>query len=259
MSKIHSLSERIREYESCYQQSIISKIPLVITINGRNFQKTTALLDKPSSIDFLDAMGHIMITIMSEISGSIFAYSFNDEIIIILKNDTMPWCDNITSKIVSITSSIASLEFLKFSKDKNLSLVGDPIFTSKVFAVPNFIEAINLLILKQQYAFHAILNNVAFYELIKKYDAETVQHTLNGKSSQEKAEILMEETGIDIDNIGLPFRRGIAAYRAPKIITTAKGEEIRSKLMLDTELPVFAQDKEFLFQIFKAGKDILRF
>src|ERR1019366_10250945 len=125
MSKIHSLSERIKEYENCYQQAIISKIPLVIIINGRNFQKTTALLDKPFSIDFLDAMGHIMISLMSEISGGIFAYSFNDEIIIILKNDAMPWCDNNIQKIISITSSIASIEFFKLSKEKNLSLVGD--------------------------------------------------------------------------------------------------------------------------------------
>lgn len=256
MQKIHSLSERIREYKNCYEQKIIPKIPLVITINGRNFQKTTAPLDKPFSVDFLDAMGNIMIFLMSEISGSIFAYAFNDEIVIILKND-IPWCDNNTQKITSITSSIASIEFLKFAKDKNLPLIGDPIFTSEAFAVPNITEAINLLVLKQQYAFHTTMNNLAFYELIKKYDNEVVQSTLSGKTTQEKAEILMEETGININSVSLPFRRGIAAYRAPKLVATAKGEELRSKLVLDTELPIFTQDKDFLFQIFKSTKDII--
>lgn len=262
MAVINTLRERIQSYESISDYKLISKLPLIIIINGRSFKKTTSLLTKPFSSDFIEIIGAVMIKLAQEIDGSTFLYSFNDEIVVVSRNDqnidTNPWYDNRIQKIVSASASIATCEFNKIAKIKELPSVGDSIFTSHAFVVPNVTEAINVLIAKQQQAFHAALHLACFYELIKKYEPDIVKQTLNEKTPQAKAEILFEECNIDFNNYPLPFRRGAACYRVPRVIATETGEEIKNKLTIDTELPLFTKDHDFLSNIFRTGRDIFR-
>jgi tRNA(His) 5'-end guanylyltransferase len=231
-------------------------------VNGRSFKKTTSLLHKPFSPTFLEIMAGVMVKLACEIDGTVFAYSFNDEIVIISRNDqhqdTTAWLDNRIQKIASIVASIATFEFVKLLKVNDLNILGDPIFAAKTFIVPNITEVINLLISKQQQAFHSALSMACWYELIKKFSVETVRQTLNEKSAQAKSEILLEEVGIDFNHYPLPFRRGIATYRTQKIIDTPNGKEMRHKLIIDAELPIFTKDQSFLTNILSSGKDIIR-
>jgi tRNA(His) 5'-end guanylyltransferase len=69
---------------------------------------------------------------------------------------------------------------------------------------------------------------------------------------------LFSECEIDFNNFPVPFRRGIACYRAPKIINMGGDEKIKNKLTIDMELPLFTKDHEFLGNLFKYGRDIIR-
>jgi tRNA(His) 5'-end guanylyltransferase len=259
---ITTLRERISSYEEIVDTKLLPKLPVIIVCNGRSFRKLTAPLQKPFSTAFLELMCGIMLKLCQEIDGTVFGYTFNDEIVIIARNDntldTTPWYDNRIQKIVSATSSIATLECIKLAKTKDINFFGDPIFTTKTFAVPTITEAINTLVLKQQTAYNAALYNACFYELIKRYSVDAVNQTLIEKSTQSKLELLSDECGIDFSLVGSPFRRGVASYRAPKIINSNGEDKIKNSLIIDSDLPVFVKDQNFLSTILNSGKGIVK-
>jgi tRNA(His) 5'-end guanylyltransferase len=244
-----TLRERIKSYEDQSDIKLLKKLPVITIVNGRQFKKLTSLLNKPFDINFFEIFTATAIKLMQEIDGSVFSYSFNDEIVIISRNDqtndTQPYYDNRVQKIVSATASIASIEFSKMAGAKNVDLFGDPIFTSKCFVVPHIGEAINTLIAKQQQCFHIGLYQCCFYNLVKQHDIEIVKETLAKKTVDDKLEILMEDFGIDFNALPLTIRRGVGVYRA-----VAEGlDKPRKKIYINTELPVFAKAPEFLKDI----------
>lgn len=258
MTAINTLRERIESYEDSTDYKLLKKLPIITIVNGRAFQKATSLLEKPFSSDFIELMCATMIKLCHEMDGAVFAYSFNDEIVIVSRNDqnlgTEAWYDNRIQKIVSAAASIATLEFNKRAGVNKIQLFGDPIFTAKSFVVPNVVEAINVLVAKQQQAFHIAISMASFHELLKKHSLDIVKQSLAEKTASEKAELLFDECGIDFNSFPLPFRRGFACYRAPKL----HGEEIKNKLTIDMEIPIFTKDHDFLANIFRSGKDIFR-
>lgn len=262
MSVLNTLRERVLSYETLTDYKLIKKLPVVIKLNGRSFKKLTSLLPKPFHLGFSECMWGVALKLMQEIDGSIISYCFNDEIILISKNDqninTSAWYDNHIQRIASTTASIATIEFAKLSQSNDLNLIGDATFISNCFVVPNITEAINLLISKQQEALYLAISLTCFHELSKKYDIETVKQTLYEKSSAAKLEILSETCGIDFEMLPAAFRRGVAAYRILKIMENDGLQQIRPRLIIDEDLPVFSKDQEFLHQILTSGKDIIR-
>jgi tRNA(His) guanylyltransferase len=259
---IYTLKDRIASYEALTDFRLMKGLPIIIVLNGRSFRKTTSLLNKPFANEFLELMCACMLKLAAEVDGTIFVYSFNDEIILVAKNDqaleTQAWYDNRIQKIVSAAASIATYEFSKMAKANNYNILGDPIFTANTFTVLNTIEAMNVLIAKQQQAQHKALYNACYYELLKKHDPNTVKQSIDNKTAQEKADMLFEVCGIDYNDYNTSYRRGVACFRAPKVINTSSGEEIRNKLVIETSLPIFSKEPELLENIFKGGKDIIR-
>jgi len=257
-----TLKERIEAYEIEADNKLLRKVPVIIELNGRSFKKTTSMLTKPYDANFAETMSAVMIKLAAEIDGTAFVYSANDEIVIVSRNDqsneTNAWCNNKIQKMVSIAASIATYEFSRVAKLNDMQLLGDPIFTAKTFVVPNVVESINVLIHKQQKAYHTALSMATFYELLKKHTHDVVRDILYDRSAQEKEEILLDECGKRFDEYPLTFRRGCAILRRPQVVSTAEGEMIRNKLTVDMELPVFTRNPEYLTEIFRNGHGILR-
>lgn len=254
----NKLKDRIISYQEISDYKLLARLPLVISINGRGFAKATELLDKPYCPKFAECMLSTTLRLCSEVEGSLFAYQHNDEIVLVSRNDqspdTNPWYDNRIQKICSVTSSIASMHFTNCANAIDLSLLGEPIFTSQIFAVPNIMEAINTMVYKQQFNFHTSIQSSCFYELLKKYDKNTIKEMLNGLNIDEKIELLQQECDIDFNGYPTLFRRGAAGYKVPKIIDGV----MKSKWMINTDLPIFTKDQSFLSNIFKNGADIFR-
>jgi len=252
------LKDRIESYQDQTDFKLLNKLPVIIAINGRSFNKMTSLLDKPYSDKFSECMLATTLKLCSEIEGAVFAYQHNDEIIIVARNDqsleTAPWFDNKLQKISSITSSIATLQFNSYLSTLDLNLMSEPYFYSTVFTVPNISEAINTIIYKQQQNFHTSLQLSCFYELLKKYDKDTIKEMVQGLSFDEKVELLFQECQVDFNKYPSIFRRGAACYKTPKVI----GDNMKNKWIINADLPIFTKDQSFLANIFRLGHDLFR-
>jgi tRNA(His) guanylyltransferase len=149
---MQSLSERQESYKSSYDSDIMRRLPIIINIDGRNFSKLTKNLPKPYSPLLSKVMGDSMLYTITEVQGSVFGFTFGDEISIIVRNDqnfeTEPWLNNKIQQIASSASSIFTLAFYKIASSLDLepNLLGDPVFKTHVWAVPSLVEASNYLI-----------------------------------------------------------------------------------------------------------------
>lgn len=252
------LKDRVNAYVDSSNYRLLTRVPIIIGINGRSFHKVTSLLDKPYCLKLAESLLSTTVKLCMEVEGTLFAYQHNDEIIIVARNDqnqeTSPWYDNRLQKICSITSSIVTQHFNMFASSSGLDLMGDALFTSQVFVVPNITEAINTLVYKQQNNFHTSIQFACFYELLKKYDKPTIKEMMYDLSTDEKIDLLKQECGIDFNEYHQSFRRGAACYKVPKVIEGV----VKNKWIVNTELPIFTKDQSFLNNIFKMGVDIFR-
>ncbi len=254
----NKLKDRIEGYEAATDYKLLNRVPIIICVNGRGFSKVTQLLDKPYCPKFAECIASTMLRLCTDVEGALFAYQFNDEIVIITRNDqsndTNPWYDNKLQKICSVTSAVATMHFNECADAVKLNVTGDPIFTSQVYAVPTIGEAVNTIIYKQQQNFHSSIQSACLYELIKNYDKHTIKEMLTGLSVDEKIDLLAQECNIDFNDYPLAFRRGVAAYKVPKV----SGDSMKNKWHLNPEPPIFTKDQSFLSNIFKNGADIFR-
>jgi len=154
----NKLRDRIESYQDSSDYKLLSRVPMIICINGRGFAKATELLEKPYCAKFAECILSTTLRLCTEIEGALFAYQQNDEIVLVIRNDqtpdTTPWYDNKIQKICSVTSSIATMHFNNCATTIDLNLTGEPVFISQVFVVPNVAEAINTMVYKQQQNFH---------------------------------------------------------------------------------------------------------
>jgi tRNA(His) 5'-end guanylyltransferase len=253
------LKDRIDSYREASDYKILNRLPIIICVNGRAFSKLTSLIDKPYCTKFAEGMLSATLKLCMEIEGALFAYQHNDEIIIVARNDqsleTAAWYDNKIQKICSVVSSIATTHFKNYIGSSDLNLIGDPVFSAQVFAVPTISEAINTIVYKQQQNFHTSIQLACFYELLKRHDKNTIKEMLTGLSVDEKVDLLHEECDIDFNEYPHSFRRGAACYKVPKVV---EGSVVKNKWILNPELPIFTKDQSFLTNIFKNGADIFR-
>jgi len=253
------LKERIESYQLATDYKLLSRVPIIIVINGRGFSKTTQLLDKPFCPKFLECMLSTTLRLCSEIEGTLFAYQYNDEIVLMLRNDqnnnTQPWYDNKLQKICSVAAAIATLHFNECSTTLQINMTNDPIFTSQVFIVPNISEAINTFVYKQQFNFHMSIQSACLYNLLNKYDKNTIKEMITGLNIDEKIDLLEQECLIKYNDYPSSFRRGVVAYKVPKIIDGV----MKNKWILNQEIPIFTKDQSFINNIIKNdGVDIFR-
>jgi len=257
---IHTLKDRINSYRDACSQKLLRRLPVVINVNGRGFRRVTSMIEKPFSADLANVMCATAVKLCHEIDGAVFAYTFNDDITIITRNDqsyeTQPWFQNDVQKIVSAASSIATLEFSNAAKEVGLGSLAEAMFTSHAFTVPSLTEAINVLIAKQQLASQSALNFSVFYELTEKYGDDAIE-ILQNRTPDDKEELL-EECGRSFSAYPAPFRRGVACYRSPTLVNSKDGGIIKNKWVIDPDLPLFSKDQAFLTNIFKTGSDIIR-
>lgn len=255
----NKLKDRIDEHRASYDYRILSRLPIAICVNGRAFSKVTSLLDKPYDSKFAECIMSTMMRLCNEVEGTIFAYYYNDEIVVITRNDqkedTSPWYDNRVQKIASVTASIASIHFNNCANAIELNLMGEPVFTSQVFAVPQIAEAINTLVLKQQQNSYLSVQNACVYELLKKYDKNTIKEMIGGLTIDERIDLLQQECKVDFHEYPTVYRRGAACYRIPKVMPDGTA---KNKWFVNTNLPLFTKEQSWMSNIFKHGADIFR-
>lgn len=263
-----NLSDRMKGYEKAYKYVITPRSYIIIRLDGKNFSKYTKGLEKPFDKDLSDAMNETAVALCKEFNAK-FAYTQSDEISLVItelggSQEAQPIHGNVLQKLCSLTASVATA---KFNEVRNLqhfkktNIVFDSIlkafdlpkpayFDARVFVVPNADEVVNHMIWRQQdatrnsvsMAAHALLGHKA---------------TMN-KFGDEKQEMMFQEKGVNWNDYPTKFKRGVVVRKVEKEFVSDEytfdakrtdGVYTRMVLEVDTEIPIFTKNKEYLFDL----------
>jgi tRNA(His) guanylyltransferase len=257
-----SLQHRQLTYENSYNQTIISRIPVIIKIDGRSFTRVTHNTSKPFCQRTMSLLNHAMVALAKQIDGVVFGYQYSDKIILVLRNDRSPdetpWFSNNTQKMSTSAASIATYEFMTqmWGMDNPPNLDGAVTFSAHAFGVPSIKEAINYLLYRQFRCIQNAVDEAVRSVLWNRYGNQTYS-ILEDKGMNDRKQIL-DEAGFEFDSLPNAFRHGSATYLAPTFYSTAQGQVTRHKWISDFSVPLFNDSKEWLNTIIITGSDIFR-
>lgn len=155
-----SLGDRMKSYEKISQTKLISRMPVIIRLDGKAFHTYTRKCDRPFDEDLHLLRQDTLNYLCQNIQGCILGYSQSDEITLVLKDwesfKTSSWFGNKVQKICSITASMCTA-FWNLSSaeiDGNRTEGSDKfhsmaLFDSRCFNIPKE-EVVNCLIWRQQ-------------------------------------------------------------------------------------------------------------
>jgi len=249
------LGDRMKGYEKTYDSSILNRVPVIIRVDGKGFSKWTKSIKATKPFDPMlgAAMSEAMRETASNIEGCLFAYTQSDEMTFVLRNDqsleSTPWFGNRVQKICSVVSSMVTANF---------HMSGPPAyFDARVFAVPDINEAINCLIWRQNDAVKNSISCATYYEVAKKVGKKTARKLMHKLNQKQQQELLFNQTGINWNNYPTKFKRGVGCRRVIKILKIDDNICQRSSWEIDDDLPTFAKDRLYLFDILKVEGETL--
>ena len=109
------LDERMKKYEYVTRHYLTIRTPVIVRIDGKAFHTFTKGMKKPFDHIFMESMQDTMKYLCENVQGCVLGYCQSDEISLLLIDydtlETSAWFDNNLSKIISITSSLASVYF----------------------------------------------------------------------------------------------------------------------------------------------------
>ena len=269
--KYETLSDRMKgAYENKYRIYLTERLPVIIRLDGKSFHTFCRGLKKPFDPLFIKVMQQTMLKLCENISGCKLGYIQSDEISLLLmqdRNESQPWFDNNLQKIVSVSASMATLYFNKFfeeacfdylgellklgawnvdendplkEEEKYLDILSEKSFTatfdSRVFLLPKE-EVNNYFLWRQQ---DATRNSILSLAQSLYSDKE-----MKGVKCDALQDKMFTEKGVNWNELSTVEKRGTCAIKVP----TEINDKVRNKWTLDTEIPIFSQDKEYINKI----------
>lgn len=232
------LSDRMKEYEHTYRTKLTKRLPVIIRIDGKAFHTYTRGMQKPFDEVLSNAMWETSKFLAENVMGCKLVYTQSDEISLLITNydklTTESWFDNNIQKMVSIASSLATAKFNSIMcvayPEKELAF-----FDARAFVLPKE-EVNNYFLFRQQ---DAVKNSISMVAQANFKHSEL--QGLNGISMQDK---LLLEKEVVYNNIETWKKRGICIVKKE----FKKAESLRRKWIVDTEIPVFSEQPEYVTQ-----------
>ena len=219
------LGRRMESYEDAYRVYLPRRLPLIVRVDGRAFHTLTRQFQKPWDVVIRDAMVHAAIRLMDEAQGAKLAYTYSDEISMLLTDyddlNTEAWFGKNLQKITSVSASIAAVAFNQGSLSWNLNGT----FDARAFIVPRE-DVCNYFIWRQR---DCERNSIA--GLAQAHFPHKSLQKLNSSQLQDK---LMLEAGVNWSACQTWQKRGI-------VITRGEGGSVS-----DYEVPKFTTDRKFI-------------
>lgn len=269
MANKDSLGDRMKCYENVTRNYLTRRAPVIIRVDGKAFHSFTRGFKKPFDGIFVKSMQETMKYLCENIQGCVLGYTQSDEITLVIidyeKIESCAWFDNNIQKMASISASMATLAFNKYfsanvykyiedyKKEHQLIFIEEDnkyyntlidaikkgaMFDSRVFTLPKE-EVVNCVIWRQQDATRNSINSVG--------QANFSHKQLQNKSCNDVQDMLMSEKGINWNDYATTLKRGSCCIKMPqKINDGTKQESIRNKWIIDNEIPIFTQDKEYI-------------
>lgn len=261
------LGDRMKScYENASKQYLVRRKPVIIRLDGRAFHTFTKGFKRPYDEILHKTMNETMKYLCENIQGCKLGYTQSDEITLLLTDyDNMAtdaWFGYNVQKICSVAASMATLEFNRrlyenwahgAINERDRTYIGTvyaaslkgATFDARCFSIPED-EVTNCFIWRQQ---DAIRNAVQM--LGRTYFSH--KQLLN-KSCSEIQDMLLVQHNINFNDMPTEFKRGTCCYRTERevVCVDLKTKEetccIRSSWVLDTNIPVFTQDRDYIEQ-----------
>lgn len=260
-----SLGDRMKQAEYVTRNYLTRKLPVIIRLDGKAFHSFTRGLKKPFDEIFVKSMQETMKYLCENVQGCVLGYCQSDEITLVLvdyqSREACSWFDNNVQKMCSVSASMATMAFNnnfmwnweeenRFAyrpngtqEERNYAntlyqKLGKAMFDSRVFTLPKE-EVVNCLIWRQQDATRNSIQSVG---------QANFSHTqLHGKNCSDIQDMLMLEKGINWNDFPTHLKRGTCCIKKPfKINEGTEQEAIRNKWVIDTEIPIFTQNKDYV-------------
>ena len=238
------IGDRFKAYERCFDYTLPRRMPMVIRVDGRSFHSIK--LAKPFDTEFFSYMSGTAIALCKAIQGAVLAYFQSDEISIIARDDMQPnteaWAGKRLSKVVSLSAAVATEAFNDHAEGR----YGDGRhFDSRAFVLPDLSEVTNYLIWRQQ---DATRNSVSMAA-----HAAFSHKSLQNVNSNGMIDRL-REAGKPWEDTPTHFKRG-AVCRPVKVLKEVPFNGLtveRREWQIDTEIPVFTQDRAYIEALYRA-------
>lgn len=280
-----TLGDRMKNnYENITRYYLTRRMPVIIRVDGRSFHTFTKGFKKPFDDVLVKTMQDTMKYLCENIQGCVLGYTQSDEISLVLTDyaelTTDAWFGNNLQKMCSVSASMATLAFNKFFSGRVQEFMydccdefGDDVlpekqndyelahnvyfkkfnaamFDSRVFTIPKE-EVGNYLIWRQQDATRNSIQSVG--------QANFSQKELHGKSCNNIQDMLMIQKGINWNDYATTLKRGSCCIKVDDGLTEYDetgnicGYTQRSKWIIDNEIPIFSQDRNYIEKLINVG------
>lgn len=261
-----TLGDRMKNnYENISRYYLTRRMPAIIRIDGKSFHTFTRGFKKPFDDVFVKTMQDTMKYLCENIQGCVLGYTQSDEISLVLVDyaelTTDAWFGNNLQKMCSVSASMATMAFNKFfygnmpADEENSgtyykALEKGAMFDSRVFTIPKE-EVCNALIWRQQDATRNSIQSVG--------QANFSQKELHGKSCNNIQDMLMIQKGINWNDYATTLKRGSCCIKVDDGLTEYDeagnicGYIQRSKWIIDNEIPIFSQDRNYIEKLINVG------
>ena len=269
MSKLSSLAERMKGYESVTKDFLMKRTPVIIRLDGAHFKNFTRTLEKPFDSVLTRAMEGTLLYLCKNIQGCVFGYSQSDEISLLLCDfqtlTTDGWFGYNIQKMVSTAAAMATLSFNhnfesateEFSR-KTLSrgiFSGDHTFIGQYITdkMRGYKDALKKCPTFDARVFNLPKEEVNNYFVWRQADGERnaisalaqknfSQKELNGVSTEQLKIKLKEEKNIDWTVIPYVNRMGFICIKDFKYNNTSS----RPAWGIDTTIPYFKENQAII-------------
>lgn len=283
------LAKRMKGYESVSKTRLVSRMPVIIRLDGRSFHTFTRGFKKPFDEVLIKSMQDTMKYLCENIQDCVLGYHQSDEITLALvdykKLNSSSWFDNEVQKICSISASMATMAFNKFFKSNvekmiseyNCSLVPQcmeiqmkrdeyhrillkavskgAMFDARCFNIPKE-EVTNNIYWRQLDATRNSIQMVG--------QANFSQKELHGKSCNKIQDMLFTQKGINWNNFPTYQKRGSCCVRN-KIVISVNGvmgtaqlrdtSKSENEWIIDKNIPIFKGDcREYVDKLIYIGE-----
>lgn len=245
MSK-DNLGDRMKSYyEDAYRIHLPRRMPLIVRYDGKGFHFYTRGCKKPVDHNLVNCMDETAIYVCKNVQGCKIGYIQSDEVSLLITNDdaidTQSYFDNNLQKIVSVIAALASSYFTSISS----RIFGETKlaqFDARAFILPKE-EVNNYFLFRQQ---DATRNSVQMLARSLYSHKEC-----NNKNNSELQEMCFQK-GINWNDCPTSQKRGRCVVkkiamkegRNPKTGETFMAE--RSEWVVDNEIPIFSQNREYI-------------
>lgn len=200
--KRDSFGDRMKTYERLAESQLITNLPIVVRLDGKSFSKYTSRLQRPYDLKLIELMQNTCKHLMKISHNIKIAYQQSDEITLIISNDydnPVEYSGRV-QKLCSILAAECSVYFATHAYILENALHDHPVFDCRIFNVPDWVEASNAVLWREQ---DATKNSIQLAG-----QSNFSHKEMQGLKNNQVQEKLLLEKNINWNDYPASFKRG---------------------------------------------------